>query len=290
MIETKNITGHRVSSIAKMKEVAASFWQQNLTVGFVPTMGCLHEGHLTLIKKSLQTCDRTVVSIFVNPTQFGPHEDLDTYPRELENDFEKLEALGVDIMFLPTNEEMYPAGYKTTVQVQDITEYLCGKSRPDLFKGVSTIVLKLFNIVRPHHAFFGEKDWQQIAVIETLVQDLNLDVAIHRVPIVREPNGLAMSSRNKYLSSQERQTALTLSRSLQEAQNVIRRGTTSAEAIIRLIRQFIQEKEGTEIDYISICDPHSFKEKEQIRGRTLIALAVKVGPSRLIDNCIVEEF
>ncbi len=158
------------------------------------------------------------------------------------------------------------------------------------FKGVTTVVLKLFNIVRPHNAFFGEKDWQQLAVIEALVEDLNLDVAIIRVPLVRESDGLAMSSRNHYLSPQERQTALSLSRSLKEAQDNIRRGTTSAKAISNLIRQCLSGKEGCEIDYISICDPESFEEKEQIRGRTLIALAVKVGPSRLIDNCIIEEF
>jgi pantoate--beta-alanine ligase len=290
MIETDNITESVVSSIAQMKEISTSFRKQNLTTGFVPTMGCLHEGHLTLVRNSLQTCDRTVVSIFVNPTQFGPNEDLNTYPRELKNDIEKLEALGVDAIFFPDIKEMYPAGHNTTVQVQGITQYLCGKSRPELFKGVTTVVLKLFNIVRPEHAFFGEKDWQQLAVIEAMVQDLNLDVVINRVAIVREPDGLALSSRNKYLSPDERQTALSLSRSLQEAQSEIRRGITCAETIIRSVRNFFIDQKGVQVDYISICDPESFKEKEQIRGRTLIALAVKVGPSRLIDNCIVEEF
>ncbi|MBT5867535.1 MAG: pantoate--beta-alanine ligase [Nitrospinaceae bacterium] len=290
MIETDDITESVVSSIAQMKEISTSFRKQNLTTGFVPTMGCLHEGHLTLVRNSLQTCDRTVVSIFVNPTQFGPNEDLDTYPRELKNDIEKLEALGVDAIFFPDIKEMYPAGHNTTVQVQGITQYLCGKSRPELFKGVTTVVLKLFNIVRPDHAFFGEKDWQQLAVIEAMVQDLNLDVVINRVAIVREPDGLALSSRNKYLSPDERQTALSLSRSLQEAQSEIRRGTTSAEIIIRSMRNLFLDQKGVQVDYIFICDPESFKEKEQIRGRTLIALAVKVGPSRLIDNCIVEEF
>ncbi len=296
MIKTENIsrretgTLQTVSSIAKMKEISTSLRKQNLTIGFVPTMGCLHEGHLKLIKRSLGSCDRTVVSIFVNPTQFGPNEDLDSYPRQLESDIEKLETAGVDILFHPTKEEMYPSGYKTYVQVQNISEHLCGKSRAGFFKGVTTVVLKLFNIVGPHNAFFGEKDWQQLAVIEALVEDLNLDVAINRVPLVRESDGLAMSSRNHYLSPQERQTALSLSRSLKEAQNNIRRGTTSAKAISNLIRQCLSGKEGCEIDYISICDPESFEEKEQIRGRTLIALAVKVGPSRLIDNCIIEEF
>ena len=286
-METKTKT--EVTTIAAMKEIAQSWRKQNLTIGFVPTMGCLHAGHLNLVKRSLETCDRTVVSIFVNPTQFAPNEDLDTYPRQLESDIEKLETLGVDILFHPGKEEMYPAGYKTYVQVQDITEHLCGKSRPGFFKGVSTVVLKLFNIVQPHNAFFGEKDWQQLAVIETLVEDLNLDVAIIRVPLARETDGLAMSSRNRYLSPQERQTALALSRSLQQARDSIRRGTTSAKTVSESIRQCLSEKEGTEIDYISICDPKNFTKKEEIRGRTLIALAVKVGPSRLIDNCIIEE-
>ena len=288
-METKTQLLQEVSSIAEMKEISQSFRKQNLTIGLVPTMGCLHEGHLNLVKRSLETCDRTVVSIFVNPTQFGPNEDLDTYPRQLQSDIEKLVEVGVDILFHPSNEEMYPKDYKTYVQVQDITEHLCGKSRPDLFKGVSTVVLKLFNIVQPHNAFFGEKDWQQLAVIEALVEDLNLDVVLNRVPIVREADGLAMSSRNRYLSPQERQTALSLSRSLQQARDNIRQGTTSAKMISDSIRQDLSGKEGVEIDYISICDPKSFKKKEQVCGRTLIALAVKVGPSRLIDNCIIEE-
>ena len=288
-METKTRVLKEVSSIFEMKEISQSFRKQNLTIGLVPTMGCLHEGHLNLVKQSLKSCDRTVVSIFVNPTQFGPNEDLDTYPRQLQSDIEKLEEVGVDILFHPAKEEMYPKDYKSYIQVQDITEHLCGKSRPDLFKGVSTVVLKLFNIVQPHNAYFGEKDWQQLAVIEALVEDLNLDVVLNRVPIVREADGLAMSSRNRYLSPQERQTAMSLSRSLQEARDNIRQGTTSAKTISDSIRQGLSGKEGVEVDYISICDPKNFKKKEQICGRTLIALAVKVGPSRLIDNCIIEE-
>jgi pantoate--beta-alanine ligase len=289
MMETKTRFLKEVSSISGMKEISQSFRKQNLTIGLVPTMGCLHEGHLNLVKQSLKSCDRTVVSIFVNPTQFGPNEDLDAYPRQLQSDIEKLEEVGVDILFHPAKEEMYPKDYKTYIQVQDITEHLCGKSRPDLFKGVSTVVLKLFNIVQPHNAYFGEKDWQQLAVIEALVEDLNLDVVLNRVPIVREADGLAMSSRNRYLSLQERQTALSLSHSLQEARDNIRQGITSAKRISDSIRQGLSGKEGVEVDYISICDPKNFKKKEQICGRTLIALAVKVGPSRLIDNCIIEE-
>jgi pantoate--beta-alanine ligase len=288
MIETTKAI-QRVTAISKMRETSESFRNQQLIIGFVPTMGCLHEGHLSLIKNSLESCDKTVVSIFINPTQFGPNEDLDSYPRQLESDIEKLETIGVDILFHPSKEEMYPADYETYVETKNISDPLCGKTRPDLFKGVTTVVLKLFNIVRPHSAFFGEKDWQQLAVIETLVKDLNLDVAINRVPIVRESNGLAMSSRNRYLSSHEKQTALSIPRSLQEAQDLIRQGITSAKTIRSSIQQNLLKKESMEIEYISICDPKSFIEKEQICGKTLIALAVKIGSTRLIDNCIIEE-
>ena len=290
MMETESKVLQVASSISEMKGVTRLFKENDLNIGFVPTMGCLHEGHLNLIKKSLKSCDRTVVSIFVNPTQFGSNEDLDSYPRQLESDIEKLKEVGVDVLFHPTNAEMYPSGHRTYLQVKSITKSLCGKSRPNLFNGVSTVVLKLFNIVQPNKAYFGEKDWQQLAVIEALVEDLHLDIALIRVPIVREADGLAMSSRNCYLSPQERITALSLSRALKQALNIIRQGTTSAKVISHLIQQCLLEKGGVEIDYISICDPKSFKEKEQICDRTLIALAVKIGKSRLIDNCIIEEF
>ncbi|MZG30364.1 MAG: pantoate--beta-alanine ligase [Nitrospinae bacterium] len=279
-----------VSSVSEMKKIAKSFRERNLTVGLVPTMGCLHEGHLSLVKQSIQSCDRTIVSIFVNPTQFGPNEDLDTYPRQLQADSEILEEVGVDVLFHPTSEEMYPENYNTYVEVEGITEHLCGRSRPDLFRGVSTVVLKLFNIVQPHNAFFGEKDWQQLAVIESLVKDLNLDVVIKRVPIVRESDGLAMSSRNRYLSPRERQTALSLSRTLKQAKDAIRQGTKSVKAIESLIHQSLIKEKELVIDYISICDPVNFVKKEKICDTTLIALAVKIGSSRLIDNCIIEEY
>ena len=290
MMETESKVLQVASSISEMKGVTRLFKENDLNIGFVPTMGCLHEGHLNLIKKSLESCDRTVVSIFVNPTQFGSNEDLESYPRQLQSDIKKLKEVGVDVLFHPTNEEMYPSGHRTYLQVKKITKSLCGKSRPNLFNGVSTVVLKLFNIIQPNKAYFGEKDWQQLAVIEALVEDLNLDIALIRVPIVREADGLAMSSRNCYLSPQERITALSLSRALKQALNIIRQGTTSAKVISHLIQQCLLEKGGVEIDYISICDPKSFKEKEQICDRTLIALAVKIGKSRLIDNCIIEEF
>jgi len=289
-MEAEAKTLKEVSSVSEMKKIAKSFREKNLTVGLVPTMGCLHEGHLSLVKQSIQSCDRTIVSIFVNPTQFGPNEDLDTYPRQLQADSEILEEVGVDVLFHPTSEEMYPENYNTYVEVEGITEHLCGRSRPDLFRGVSTVVLKLFNIVQPHNAFFGEKDWQQLAVIESLVKDLNLDVVIKRVPIVRESDGLAMSSRNRYLSPRERQTALSLSRTLKQAKDAIRQGTKSVKAIESLIHQSLIKEKELVIDYISICDPVNFVKKEKICDTTLIALAVKIGSSRLIDNCIIEEY
>ena len=290
MMETDSKVLKIISTISEMKNVTHSFRANGLNIGFIPTMGCLHEGHLSLIKQSLENCDRTVVSIFVNPTQFGANEDLDSYPRQLQCDIKKLEEVGVDVLFHPTNEEMYPSDHKTCIQVKEITKNLCGKSRPDLFNGVSTVVLKLFNIVHPNKAYFGEKDWQQLAVIEALVEDLNLDIVIIRVPIAREADGLAMSSRNCYLSTRERVIALSLSRALKQALDIIQQGTTSAKVISHSIRQCLLEKGDVEICYISICDPKSFKEKEKICGRTLIALAVKIGKSRLIDNCIIEEF
>ena len=277
----------RASSTGEMKRVLNSFHGTN--IGFVPTMGYLHEGHMSLVEESLRTCDHTVVSIFVNPIQFGPNEDLDVYPHDLEGDIEKLESAGVDLLFQPHQETIYPEGFKTYVQVDEITDHLCGKSRPGLFKGVATVVLKLFNIVRPQHVFFGEKDWQQLAVIETLVRDLNLDIFVHRVPLVREPDGLAMSSRNRNLTSKERQKALSLSRSLEDAKEKISQGTTAASQLKQSIKDRITAESGMQIDYISICDPINLQEIEEVKGRTLIALAVKIGSSRLIDNCIVED-
>jgi len=277
----------RVSSTGEMKRVSNSF--HGTSVGFVPTMGYLHEGHMSLVKQSLSTCDHTVVSIFVNPIQFGANEDLDVYPHDLEGDIEKLESAGVDVLFQPNRETIYPEGFKTYVQVDEITDRLCGKSRPGLFKGVATVVLKLFNIVRPQHVFFGEKDWQQLAVIETMVRDLNLDISVHRVPLVRESDGLAMSSRNRNLSADERQKALSLSRSLEDAKEKVGQGITATSQLKQSIKDRITAESGTQIDYISICDPVSLQEREEVNGRTLIALAVKIGSSRLIDNCIVED-
>ena len=274
-----------VSTIDEIKKITDSF--RGSTIGLVPTMGYLHNGHMNLVKQSLNKCDHTVVSIFINPRQFSPSEDLDIYPSDLSGDIEKLESIGVDVLFCPNRDTIYPEGFKTNIQVDGITQHLCGKSRPDLFKGVATVVLKLFNIVRPQHAFFGEKDWQQLAVIETMTRDLNIDVHIHRVPLIREPDGLAMSSRNSNLSHEERKKALSLSRSLNDSKEKIKQGITSSKQLIQNIKSIITAEPGTQIDYISICDPISLEEKQEVKGRTLIALAVKIGPARLIDNCII---
>jgi len=274
-----------VSTIDEIKKLTNAF--RGGTLGLVPTMGYLHDGHMNLVKQSLNKCNHTVVSIFINPRQFSPSEDLDIYPNNLSGDIEKLESIGVDVLFYPNRDTIYPEGFKTNIQVDGITQHLCGKSRPELFKGVATVVLKLFNIVRPQHAFFGEKDWQQLAVIETMTRDLNLDVHIHRVPLIREPDGLAMSSRNSNLSPEERKKALSLSRSLNDSKEKINRGITSSKQLRQNIKSIIAAESGTQIDYISICDPISLEEKEEVKGRTLIALAVKIGPARLIDNCII---
>ena len=274
-----------VSTIDEIRKLTDAF--RGETLGLVPTMGYLHDGHMNLIKQSLNKCDHTVVSIFINPRQFSPSEDLDIYPNNLSRDIEKLESIGVDVLFYPNRDTIYPEGFKTNIQVDGITQHLCGKSRPELFKGVATVVLKLFNIVRPQHAFFGEKDWQQLAVIETMTRDLNIDVHIHRVPLIREPDGLAMSSRNSNLSPEERKKALSLSRALNDSKEKVNKGITSSKQLRQNIKSIITAESGTQIDYISICDPISLEEKQEVKGRTLIALAVKIGPARLIDNCII---
>ncbi|KMP11936.1 pantoate--beta-alanine ligase [Candidatus Nitromaritima sp. SCGC AAA799-C22] len=277
-----------IASIEEMKKWTRRAREDGKEVGLVPTMGCLHEGHLSLVRSSVDECDVTVVSIFVNPTQFGPNEDFASYPRTLETDKALLRSTGADVLFCPDRKTLYPDGFQTFVQVEEKTRHLCGKNRPGFFRGVTTIVLKLFNIVHPHKAFFGEKDWQQLEVIKTLVRDLNLDVSIIGKQIVREKSGLAMSSRNKYLSEDDRESALSLSQALESARDRIGQGEICAETIRAEIRRTIEQKKGTEVDYISVCDPENFTEQDEIGPRTLITLAVRIGKARLIDNCIVE--
>ena len=278
-----------IASVEEMKKWSHQIRCEGKVIGFVPTMGCLHEGHLSLVKASIAECDCTVVSIFINPTQFGPGEDFRSYPRTIKSDKKILRSIGIDVLFCPERKDLYPDKFETFVEVEDKTKYLCGKSRPRYFRGATTIVLKLFNILNPHAAFFGEKDRQQMEVVRTMVRDLNLEVTIIGKPIVRENDGLAMSSRNRYLSEKDRTSALSLSRALELAQTSIRQGERSAEIIRTEIRKTIEQNNGAEVDYISVCDPESFKEQKKIYSKTLIALAVRIGKARLIDNRIIEE-
>ncbi len=278
-----------ISSIQEMKARSLDALKKGISIGFAPTMGYLHEGHLSLFKKCRAENDLVIASIFVNPIQFGPQEDLVKYPKDLEGDKKKLASEGVDILFLPSQDDLYPKDFKTVVNIGEISEKLCGQSRPTLFKGAATVVLKLLNIVQPQKAYFGEKDWQQLEVISTMVRDLNLDIEIVRVPIVRENDGLAMSSRNSYLSELERKSALSINKALQKAQSLVSQGENDAILIKKEIETIICREPVNKIDYISVCDPSTFVEQRTIDQKTLIALAVKVGAARLIDNCIVEK-
>ena len=258
-------------------------------IGFVPTMGYLHEGHASLIRAARQENDVVVVSVFVNPTQFGPNEDLDAYPRDTEKDLRLLQAEQVDVAFFPTVEDIYPAGFTTYVEVQGpITQALCGGSRPGHFRGVTTVVSKLFNIVAPHRAYFGQKDAQQVAVIEKMVRDLDFDLQIVPCPIVREPDGLAMSSRNAYLSEEERVQSLTISKALFEVEEMIKKGETDANSLTDYLTQRYSNIKNAAIDYVSIVDAVTLKDIEVVQGNVLIAVAVKVGKTRLIDNIRIQ--
>jgi pantoate--beta-alanine ligase len=257
------------------------------TLAFVPTMGFFHEGHLELMRVGKRLGDVLVISIFVNPTQFGPREDLDAYPRDTQGDLSKAQKVGVDIVFLPTVQEMYPEGFQTRVEVEGVTKHLCGLSRPGHFQGVTTVVAKLFHITKPHIAVFGQKDYQQLTVVTRMVKDLNMDVKIVGVPTVREPDGLAMSSRNSYLTPEQRKSALCLKRSLDLARDKVLRGEKDGNAIKTAVQELIRSYPDTEIDYVNVCDPVSLEDAGKIEGEALLALAVRVGKTRLIDNCIL---
>jgi pantoate--beta-alanine ligase len=256
-------------------------------VGFVPTMGALHEGHLSLVRAAKARCDVVVTSIFVNPTQFGPKEDLAKYPRPFEKDCELLQHEGVDFLFAPSSEEMYPKGAVTWVEVAGLSEKLCGRSRPGHFRGVTTIVAKLFHIVEPTVAFFGQKDAAQVAIIRRMVRDLNFPVEIVACPIVREPDGLAMSSRNVYLGAQERKSALVLSRCLREIQTLFERGDRQMENLVVAGKQALAGEPGVKLDYLEIVDPDTLETLGEINGAALVAVAAWVGNTRLIDNVVL---
>ncbi|WP_448592209.1 pantoate--beta-alanine ligase [Thermoflexus hugenholtzii] len=257
------------------------------TWGFVPTMGYLHEGHLSLVRRARAENDRVAVSIFVNPTQFGPHEDYARYPRDLERDLRLLEPLGVDLVFVPSVEEMYPPGFQTWVIVEEVSRPLEGASRPGHFRGVATVVAKLFNILQPDRAYFGQKDAQQTVVIRRMVQDLNIPVEIVICPTVREPDGLAMSSRNTYLSPEERRAATVLFRALQAAKARYEAGERDAERLREAMREVIRAEPLARIDYVSVAHPETLQELEQVEGPALLSLAVYIGTTRLIDNIML---
>jgi len=262
--------------------------REGKTIVFLPTMGYLHEGHLSLMPEGLKHGDDLVVSIFVNPTQFGPGEDLDDYPRDLEKDIELTRQEGVDAIFAPDEKEVYGRRYQTYVSLEKLPNHLCGISRPIHFKGVATVVAKLFNIVKPHVAVFGQKDFQQLIVIRQMVQDLNFDIKIVGAPIVREPDGLAMSSRNTYLTPEQRMSALSLSKSLQNARRRVENGEKDAAKIIEAVSELINSHSETVIDYIAVCDPETLDDVKTIKKPVLMALSVKIGTTRLIDNMILE--
>lgn len=262
--------------------------RQGSTIGFVPTMGFLHEGHLSLMRRARAENAVLVVSIFVNPTQFGQGEDYDSYPRDLQGDLLALEKVGVDLVFAPSAESIYPADYRTFVEVAEVTEGLCGASRPGHFRGVATVVTKLFNLIAPHRAYFGQKDYQQSVVIRRLVADLNLNLDIVILPTIREPDGLAMSSRNARLAPDQRRAAPILYRSLSRAEERVREGEKRAKIILDEMRAMIDDEPLARVDYIAICDPDTLKPVDQIQGPTLAALAVRFGSTRLIDNMVIE--
>jgi len=273
-----------VKSVAGMKALARQWKKEGKSIGFVPTMGYLHEGHLSLVRESKKRADVTVVSIFVNPAQFGPDEDFKKYPRDLEKDSAYLEKGGVDCLFYPDAAEIYPPGYRTYVEVHGLQDRLCGKSRPGHFQGVATVVLKLFDIVGPDLAFFGAKDAQQVLIIGKMAADLDLGTEVVTCPLVREPDGLALSSRNAYLSPEERKAALVLSISLRWAERAVAAGERDAAKVIAGIRAAIEAEPLTRVDYVEAVDPANLEPLAGIRGDVLIALAVFIGSTRLIDN------
>jgi pantoate--beta-alanine ligase len=274
--------------IAAVKAYVRKAKKNNNSIGFVPTMGYLHEGHLTLMREAKASCDTVIVSIFVNPMQFGAGEDYEEYPRDLTRDAAMAGDVGVDAIFAPGVGEMYPQGSTSYVEVKDVTERLCGASRPGHFRGVTTVVNKLFNIIQPDKAFFGQKDAQQVAVIKRMAKDLNMNVHIVAVPIVREADGLAMSSRNIYLSDKERKAALVLSRSLREVKQRLEMGERDAESLRAYLYANISAEALAHIDYVSISESNTLKEVDHIAEPVLIALAVRFGKTRLIDNMIWE--
>ncbi|RLD17279.1 MAG: pantoate--beta-alanine ligase [Caldiserica bacterium] len=278
-----------IRSVKKMQNLSLKLKRKGKKIGFVPTMGFLHEGHLSLVERCRKDCDILVVSIFVNPTQFGPREDYKSYPRDLKRDIKLCKKYNVDIIFYPDVKDMYPEGFETYVELEKLPNHLCGLSRPGHFRGVATVVTKLFNIVQPDVAYFGEKDWQQLKIIEKLVRDLNFPIRIKSGKIIRERDGLAMSSRNKYLSEKERKEAICLYKSLLFAKELIEKGERDVSKIKRKMRELILKiAPKAKVDYIEIVDPETLESLSRIKERNLVALAVKIGVARLIDNMLIK--
>jgi pantoate--beta-alanine ligase len=278
-----------IATVKEMQRRSEQLRQEAKTIAFVPTMGYLHEGHLALMRDGKNRGDTLIISIFVNPTQFGPKEDYEKYPRDMQRDLKLAQKVGVDIVFTPSAHEMYPDNFQTHVEVERVTQHLCGISRPGHFRGVTTIVAKLFNIVKPHLALFGQKDYQQLVTIKRMVEDLNMDIEIIGVPTVRERDGLAMSSRNTYLSPKKRKEAAKLYRALREGEELFRQSERNAAVILTTVREIIEEAKPTTIDYIKICDAHTLEDIEEIKNEAIIAVAVQIGKTRLIDNIILKE-
>lgn len=267
-----------------MQGLANELRKADRSISLVPTMGALHKGHLSLIAEGRKRSDVLVVSIFVNPTQFGPDEDLNKYPKDLEGDLEKIQELGVDVVFAPTLEEIYPEGFQTYVEVQELQKPLCGQFRPGHFRGVATVVLKLFNIVKPNTALFGEKDYQQLKIIQRMVRDLNMEIEIVGIPVVRDSNGLALSSRNQYLSEEEKESAYAISKALREIKDEFHEGLRDAKSMVQLGKEILEDAGISSIDYLEICDPETLVSKEVADSGDLVAVAVRLDGARLIDN------
>ncbi len=277
-----------VTKAKEMHDAVRQDKSRGKRIGLVPTMGFLHEGHLSLVRESVQRADVTVVSIYVNPAQFGPKEDFREYPRDVRRDTELLEAEGVDYVFSPDDKEIYPKGYKTYVEVYDLQDKLCGRSRPGHFRGVCTVVLKLFNVIEPDFAYFGQKDAQQAVILKRMVKDLNLGVKIEVLPIVREKDGLALSSRNTYLDKEERKAARVLSQSLEKTREMVKNGERDSGQIISRMKEMITQEPRAKIDYVEIVDMESLNPVTKIENESLAALAVFIGKVRLIDNMILK--
>ncbi len=277
-----------VKTIQEMQALSEDLRKEK-RIGFVPTMGYLHKGHLSLVKKARELGDIVVVSIFVNPIQFGPTEDLSKYPRDFQKDATLLEEEKTDIIFSPDSKEVYPEGYSTYIQVKELENYLCGQSRTGHFTGVATVVAKLFHIVKPHFAVFGQKDYQQLRIIEKMVKDLNMDIEIVPYPTVREKDGLAMSSRNTYLNPAEREKALLIYASIKKVEELFKKGQRKASTLRDEAMKVLRSKDGVDIEYVSICNPDTLIEVDQVKNKALLAIACRVGKTRLIDNIILME-